>query len=161
MTMLKGTSAISRTASPLVLMAQRGGRNDGGPEPFAHASQQGGAAAHLERDAQPRPGRGECVLDRAAVGAAVLGQHDTGIGEIAGAKRRAHLSRASACAATGLAASMVSVAILASVFPEIAGASIAPAALSVTLLLVTGAVTALAAAHRVSRVDPLIALRSE
>ena len=56
---------------------------------------------------------------------------------------------------------MVSVAILASVFPEIAGASIAPAALSVTLLLVTGAVTALAAAHRVSRVDPLIALRSE
>ena len=64
-------------------------------------------------------------------------------------------------AATGLAASMVSVAILASVFPEIAGASIAPAALSVTLLLVTGAVTALAAAHRVSRVDPLIALRSE
>ena len=64
-------------------------------------------------------------------------------------------------AGTGLAASMVSVAILASVFPEIAGASIAPAALSVTLLLVTGAVTALAAAHRVSRVDPLTALRSE
>ena len=45
-------------------------------------------------DAQPCAGRGERVLDRAAVGAAVLGQHDAGIGEIAGAKRGAHLSRA-------------------------------------------------------------------
>jgi predicted permease len=64
-------------------------------------------------------------------------------------------------AAAGLAASVVAAAILASVFPEIAGASAGPAALAAALLLVTGAGTALAAAHRISRVDPLTALRAE
>jgi predicted permease len=64
-------------------------------------------------------------------------------------------------AAAGLAASMVSAAILASVFPELAGASVGPAALSAALLLVTGAAAALGAAHRISRVDPLTALRAD
>jgi ABC-type antimicrobial peptide transport system permease subunit len=47
------------------------------------------------------------------------------------------------------------------VFPELAGASVGPAALSAALLLVTGAAAALGAAHRISRVDPLTALRAD